>query len=82
MLHYAVQFIEELNVLSYFFQIFYPRLFLKFGTDGYIVGRKWLTGCGDLTSWIFFIGVSILMTSGWVFVQMITPFCNVDGQTL
>ena len=68
--------IEELNVLSYFFlQDFYPCLSVKFVMDGHTVGRKWFTGCGDLASWIFFIGVSILITSGWVLLAMITTFC-------
>jgi len=65
--------IEELNVLSYFFlQDFYPCLSVKFVTDGHTVERKWFTGCGDLASWIFFMEVSILITSGWVLVAMIT----------
>jgi len=60
-------------VLSYFFlQDFYPCLSVKFVTDGHTVGRKWFTGRGDLASWIFFIEVSILITSGWVLVAMIT----------
>jgi len=67
--------IEELHVLSYFFlQDFYPCLSVKFVTDGHTVGRKWLTGCDDLASWIFFMGVSILITSGWVLVTTITTF--------
>jgi len=58
---------EKLNVFSYFFlQDFYPCLSTKFVTDGHTVGRKWLTGCGYVASWIFFMGVSILITSGWV----------------
>ena len=79
-------------MLSYsFFKDFYPRLYVKFVTDGHTVGRKWLTGCGELAGWIFLMGVSILITSGWVFVPMITTFrylsmlggtCYVDGQTL
>ena len=67
--------IEELCVLSFFFiQDFYPFLSVKFVADGHIVGRKWFTGCGDFASWIFFKGVSILITSGWVLVAMITTF--------
>jgi len=38
--------------------------------DGHYVRRKKLTGCGDLTSWIFFMGVSILINPGWVFIPM------------
>jgi len=67
--------IEEWNVLSYFFsQEFYLCLSVKFVTDGHTVGRKWFTGCGDLASWIFFMEISILITSaiGWVLVAMIT----------
>jgi len=57
--------IEELNLLCYFFlQDFYPCFPVKFVTDGHTVERKWFTGCGDLASWIFFMGVSILITSG------------------
>jgi len=67
--------IEELNVVISFLKYFYPCLSVKFVTDGPIVGRKWLTGCGDLASWVFFMGGSIHKTSGWVFVQMITTFC-------
>ena len=67
--------IEELNMFSYFFlQYFYSCLSVKFVTDGHTVGRKWFTGCSDLASWIFFMGVSILITSGWVLVAMITTF--------
>jgi len=67
--------IEELNVLSYFFlQDLYPCLSFKFVTDGHTVGRKWFNGYGDVASWIFFMGVSILITSGWVLVAMITTF--------
>jgi len=67
--------IEELSMLSYFFlQYFYPSLPVKFVTDGHTVGRKWFTGCIDLASWIFFMGVSLLITSGWVLVAMITTF--------
>ena len=62
-------------MLSYFFlQYFYPCLSVKFVTDGHTVGRKWFTGCSDLASRIFFMGVSILITSGWVLVAMITTF--------
>jgi len=62
-------------MLSYFFlQYFYPCLSVKFVTDGHTVGREWFTGCSDLASWIFFMGVSILITSGWVLVAMITTF--------
>jgi len=62
-------------MLSYsFFKDFYPRLYVKFVTDGQTVGRKWLTGCGELAGCIFLMGVSILITSDWVFVQMITTF--------
>jgi len=62
-------------VLSYFFlKDYYPCLSVKFATDGHTVGRKWFTGGGDSTSWIFFMGVSILITSGWIFVTMITTF--------
>jgi len=50
--------IEELNVLK--------RNSLRFSFM--------FTGCGDLASWIFFMGVSILITSGWVLVAMITTF--------
>jgi len=70
--------IEEWNVSSYFFsQEFYLCLSVKFVTDGHTVGRKWFTGCGDLASWIVFMGVSILITgllitTGWVLVAMIT----------
>jgi len=54
--------IEELTLLSYFFlQDFYPYLFVKV-TDGHTVGRKWFTACGDLASWILFMGVGILIT--------------------
>ena len=67
--------LEEFNVLSYlFFKDFYPCLSVKFVTYGHTVGRKGLTGCGDSVSWTFFMGVSILITSGWVFVPMITTF--------
>jgi len=66
--------IGELNVLCFFFlQICHPCLSVKFVTDGHTVGRKWFTSCGDLASWSFFIRVSILITSGWVLVAMITP---------
>jgi len=66
---------EELNVLSNFFlQDFYPCLSVKFVTDGHTVGRKWFTGCGDLASLIFFMGFSILISSGWALVAMITTF--------
>jgi len=66
---------EELNVFNYFFlQDFYPCLSVKFVTDGHTVGRKWFNGCGAMVSWIFFMGVSILITSGWVLVAMITTF--------
>ena len=59
--------IEELNVLSYIFlQDFYPCLSVKFVTDGQTVGRIRFTCCGGLASWIFFKGVSILITFGWV----------------
>jgi len=62
-------------VLSYFFlQDFYPCLSVKFVTDVLTVGRKLFTGSGDLASWIFFMGVSILNTSVWVLVAMITTF--------
>ena len=55
---------EELNVLSYFFlQDFYPCLSVKFVTDGHTVERNWFYGCSDVASWIFFMGVSILITS-------------------
>jgi len=61
--------IEELNVISYFFfKDFYPCFSVKFVTNGHTVGQKWLTGCGDLASWIFFMGVSILINSGWSLV--------------
>jgi len=67
--------IAELNVLSYFFlKYFYPYLSVKFVTDGHTVGRKWCNGCGNVASCIFFMGVSILITSGWVLVAMITTF--------
>jgi len=70
-------------VLSYLFFIdFCPCLSVKFVTDGHTVERKGLTGCGDLASWIFFIGVSILITSGWVFVPMITTFRYVRRNSL
>jgi len=70
-----------------FAQDLYPCLSVKFVTDGHTVGRKWLTGCGELTNWIFFMGVSILITPGWVFVPMITTcydeiYSYVYGQTL
>jgi len=62
-------------MLSYFYlQYFYPCLSVKFVTDGHTVGRKWFTGCSDLASWNFFMRVSILITSGWVLVAMITTF--------
>ena len=63
--------IEELNVLSYFFL---NVCLVKFVTDGHSVRRKLFTGCDDLASQIFFMGVSILITSGWVLVAMITTF--------
>jgi len=66
--------IEELNVLSYFFLQDFSCLSVKFVVDGHTVGRKWFTGCGDLASWIFVMGVSIIFTSGWVLVAMITTF--------
>ena len=67
--------IEDLNVLRFpFLQELCPRLSVKFVTDGHTVGRKWFTGCGDLASWIFFMGFSIHITSGWVLVAMITKF--------
>jgi len=66
---------EELNVLNYsFLQDFYPCLSVKFVTDGHTVGRKWFNGCGDVVSPILFMGVSILITFGWVLVAMITTF--------
>ena len=77
--------------MTLIFKYFYPYLSVKFVTDGHTVGPKWLTGCGDLASWILFTRVSILKTSGWVFVPMIKHFvsftmlggtCCVDGQTL
>jgi len=46
--------IEELNLFTsiyFFLQDFYPCLSFKFVTDGHTVGRKWLTGCGDFSSW-------------------------------
>jgi len=49
-------------------------MFVKFVTDGHTVRRKWLTGCGDLASWILFMGASIFITSDWVRVPMITTF--------
>jgi len=63
-------------MLSYFFLLdLYPCLSVKFVTDRHTVGRKWFTGCGDLAIWIFFfMGFSILITSGWVLVAMITIF--------
>ena len=67
--------IEELNVIRYLFlQDFYQCLSVKCVTDGHTVERKWFTDCGDLASWIFFMGVSILITSGWVLVAIITTF--------
>jgi len=60
-------------MLSFFSKIFI-HLSVKFVTGGHTKGRKWFTGCGDLASWIFFMGVSILITSGWVLVAMITTF--------
>ena len=54
--------IEELNVLLSS-KIFNPCLSVKFVTDGHTVGRKWLTGCDELVSWIFLMGVSMLITS-------------------
>jgi len=58
----AFRSIEELNVLSYFFyKDFYPCLSVIIVTDGHTVGQKWFTGCRDLTSWIFFMGVSIYL---------------------
>jgi len=57
--------IEELNLLSYFFlQYVYTCLSVTFVTDGHTVGRKWFNGCGDVVSWIFFMEVSKLITSG------------------
>jgi len=41
---------------------------------GHTVGRRWFIGCGDLAGWIFFMGVSILITPGWVLVAIITTF--------
>jgi len=58
----------------FFLQDLYPRLSVKFVTDGHTVWRKWFTGCCDLTSWIFFMRVGILITSGWVLVAIITTF--------
>ena len=59
--------IEELNALKYFF----PKIFIHvclsnlWRTDILWVEMvKWLW----LASWIFFMGVNILITSGWVFV--------------
>ena len=52
--------------VTFFSKIFYPRLSVKFVTDGHTVGRKWFTDCGDLASWMFLTGVGILVTSGWV----------------
>ena len=61
-----LHFIALGNLISYLlFKGFYPCLFVKFVTDGHTEGRKWLTGCGELAGWIFFMGVSILITSGW-----------------
>jgi len=67
---FALCSIEELNVFIYSFiqRFFYPCLSVTFVTDGHTVGRKWLTSCGDLASWIFVMGVIILITSSWVFV--------------
>ena len=68
--------IEELNVLSYFFlQDCYLCLFVKFVTDRHTVRRKWFTSCVDFASWILFMGVSMLITFGWVLVAMITTIC-------
>jgi len=57
---------------------FSPRfvsLFLfQFVTDVHAVERKWFTGCGDWASLIFFVGVSILITSGWVLVAFAFGF--------
>jgi len=64
---------EELNVLSYFFAN--PCFSVIFVTDGHTVVQKMLTGCGDLASWNFFMGVSMIITSDWVFVQVITTLC-------
>jgi len=67
--------IEQFNVLCCFFLLYFLSMFVfQIVTDGHTVGRKWFTGCGDLASWIFFMGVSILITSGWVLVAMITTF--------
>ena len=61
-------------------------------TDGHTVGREWLTGYVDLASLIFFMGVSIPINSGWVFVLKTKHHfpsltaqgetCYVDGQYL
>jgi len=53
--------LEEFNVLCYLF-FKNPCLSVQFVTDGHSMGRKWLTGCGDLASWFFFMGVSIFIT--------------------
>jgi len=53
---------------------FFPRVSVKFFTDGHTVGRKWLTGCGDSASWFYFMGVCILITCNLVLVAMITTF--------
>ena len=67
--------LEEFDVLSsLFFKDFYPCLSVKFVMYGKTVGRKWLTGCNDSVSWIFFMGVSLLIISGRVFVPMKTTF--------
>jgi len=66
--------IEELNVLSYFFFPRFLSMFVKFVTVVHTVGRKWFNGCGDVACWIFFMGVRLLITPGWVLVTMITTF--------
>jgi len=64
--------IEEFYSFCYYFlQDLYLCLSVKFVTDGHTVGRKWFT-VGDLASWIFFMGVSLLITSGWILVAIIT----------
>jgi len=66
--------IEELNMLSYLFFKDFLSMSVSHVTDGQTGGRKQLTGCGDLASWVFFMRVNILITSCWVIVPMISTF--------
>ena len=71
---------EGLNVISYFFsqRFFYSCLSVTCMTGGHIVGRKLLTGCGDLANSIFFMGANILISSGRGFVQVRSYYCAHD----